>query len=64
LLVLNETPFAEFAWADFFRVRIDKKSLRRNFYKTVKRCIALAHSSEAATLPGFLEERGDTHSTP
>ena len=49
-----ETPFAEFCWADFFRERIDKKSLTDNFNKTVKKCIRLASHPDAADLPGFL----------
>jgi hypothetical protein len=47
-------PYAEFQWADFFRKRVDKKSVREDFDATVKKCIRLASSSAAAGLPGFL----------
>jgi hypothetical protein len=50
-------PFAEFQWADFFRERIGKKSLRDDFSRMVKRCVRLASGAEAAGLPGFLGRR-------
>lgn len=53
----TQTPFAEFAWADFFRQRVAKKSLRDDFRKAVKKCVRLATSRAAATLPGFLGRR-------
>lgn len=45
--------YAEFAWADFFRTRITKASLRSNFARTVKKALALAHSDAAKGLPGY-----------
>lgn len=47
-------PFAEFAWADFFRPRIKPKALREDFEACVKKSVRLAKSSAAAALPGYL----------
>jgi hypothetical protein len=50
----SELPYAEFQWADFFRQRIARKSLREHFSRMVTKCVRLAASPEAADLPGFL----------
>jgi hypothetical protein len=53
----TQTPYAEFQWADFFRQRVDKKLLRDNFSRAVKKGVRLARSRAAAELPGFLGRR-------
>jgi hypothetical protein len=54
-------PFAEFAWANFFRRRIECESIREDLKKTVNECVGLAASAQAADLPGFV---GDTRKQP
>ena len=51
------SPFAEFAWANFFRRRIDSESIREDLKKTVNECVGMACTPQAADLPGFV---GDT----
>jgi len=53
----SPVPYAEFQWADFFRNRIDKKSLRHDLGRAVRKCIRLASTPAAARLPGFLGRR-------
>jgi hypothetical protein len=53
----TEAPFAEFQWADYFRARVDKKSLKDNFERAVRKSIKLATSPEAVELPGFLGDK-------
>jgi hypothetical protein len=53
----TEMPFAEFQWADFFRQRVARKSLRDDFSKVVKKCVRMARGPDAADLPGFLGRR-------
>jgi hypothetical protein len=47
------TPFAEFLWADFFRRRLARRMVERDFEKAVKRALALAKHPEARYLPGW-----------
>ncbi len=54
-------PFAEFAWANFFRRRIDSESIREDLKKTVNECVGLACTAPAADLPGFV---GDMRKQP
>ena len=49
-------PFAEFAWADFFRNRIPQALLKKNYAKAVSRAIKLAKSEVAFGLPGHVAE--------
>jgi hypothetical protein len=49
----DETPFAEFLWADFFRRRIPASTLRREPKRALKRAQRLARTLEAAHLPGW-----------
>ena len=46
-------PFAEFLWAGFFRSRLTEHDLSDNFEGSVKKGVQLAHSQEAAGLPGY-----------
>jgi hypothetical protein len=47
------TAFAEFLWADFFRPRVVIGPTRADFNDSVQKALVLAHSSEAAHLPGY-----------
>jgi len=47
------TAFAEFLWADFFRRRVPMAPGLEEFKKAVSQALALAHSPEAASLPGY-----------
>ena len=49
----TETPYSEFLWADFFRTQIKSGQLRRDYEACVERAVELAHSHEAAYLPGY-----------
>ena len=49
----TSTPFAEFAWADWFRRRIDVGTDRSSFAAAVSQATALALSPAASHLPGF-----------
>ncbi len=49
----DTTPFSEFLWADFFRRRIGRKSVERDFPAALKQAIKLAKSQEAHYLPGW-----------
>ncbi len=49
----TEVPFAEFKWAEFFRVRISRSLLAKDFNSAVKQAMGLASGVEAAGLPGF-----------
>lgn len=50
----TEIPFAEFAWAGFFRTRIQIGVQPGDFEKAVSKALAIAHSDEAKDLPGFI----------
>lgn len=47
------TPFAEFAWADYFRTRIPEDLIRNDLKKAVKMATKIARDKDAAKLPGF-----------
>jgi hypothetical protein len=49
----DTTPFSEFLWADFFRRRIKRKRVEKNFNATVERAMELAKSVDARYLPGW-----------
>lgn len=52
--VKTPEPYAEFAWADYFRARIEKRRLAEDFAGAVKKALRLAGSREAAGLPGYV----------
>jgi hypothetical protein len=47
------TPYAEFAWADFFRERIDGRTLEAALDGELTPVLALAHAPVARHLPGY-----------
>ena len=49
----DQTPFAEFLWADFFRRHIPVTQLKRSPQKSLEAALALAHDDAASHLPGW-----------
>lgn len=49
----DKTPFTEFLWADFFRHRIASSLVSNDPAAALKAAMLLAHSQEAAHLPGW-----------
>ena len=49
----SPTPYAEFLWADFYRMRIAPKLVKKDFSKALVQAKRLAASPEAANLPGY-----------
>jgi hypothetical protein len=47
------TPFAEFAWADWFRHRVAIGTTRDDFNRAVTEAVKLAHGTAAVALPGY-----------
>jgi len=47
------TAFAEFLWADFFRTRVVIGPTKPDFDEAVRKGLTLAHSADAASLPGY-----------
>ncbi len=52
-------PFAEFAWADFFRPRIKAKAIEHDFTAALKSAIVQAKSNDASYLPGWCGGKGE-----
>lgn len=50
----SQVPFAEFKWADFFRGRIQRALVSKDFDAAVKQALRLAAGADAAGLPGYL----------
>jgi hypothetical protein len=50
----SDVPFAEFKWADFFRTRLTRSLVDKDFASATAQAIRLARSVEAAGLPGFM----------
>jgi hypothetical protein len=50
----SATPYAEFAWADFYRQQIPLKMLERAFEKAVQLAKKLASTPDAEDLPGYV----------
>jgi hypothetical protein len=46
-------PFSEFLWADFFRRRIKRKVIEKDFQDATERAMRFAKSQEASYLPGW-----------
>jgi hypothetical protein len=46
-------PFSEFLWADFFRRRLKRKAIEKEFTVSMERALKLAKSAEASYLPGW-----------
>ncbi|MBG1233552.1 ParB-like protein [Aestuariivirga litoralis] len=53
----SPAPYAEFAWADYYRPLIARKLLKRDFDKAVRMARKLAGKPEAAHLPGFIADQ-------
>jgi hypothetical protein len=49
----SNEPYAEFRWANFYRIRIPRTSVLRDFEYAHDRAMMLARSEAAAYLPGF-----------
>jgi hypothetical protein len=49
----DTTPFSEFLWADFLRIRIRRRHVERNFPAAVRQAMKLAKSRDAHYLPGW-----------
>jgi hypothetical protein len=49
----DNTPYAEFLWADFLRRRIDRDRIEDDFGSALSRALDLAHQKEADYLPGW-----------
>ena len=47
-------PYAEFRWADFFRTRIPRSTVRRDFDYAHDRAMWIARSRDAARMPGYI----------
>ena len=51
-------PFAEFAWADFFRPRIKARAIERDFSDALGKAMIQAKSNDASYLPGWCGGKG------
>jgi len=49
----DSTPFSEFVWADFFRSRVKRKTMKDNFGAALAEALAMAQSKDADYLPGW-----------
>jgi hypothetical protein len=52
----TDTPFQEFMWANFYRLRIEMSVVRDDYNEALKRAISISHTNEAAHLPGYLSK--------
>lgn len=49
----DTTPFSEFLWADYLRLKMPEKRVRKDFDKALKDALAHAHDPDARYLPGW-----------
>jgi hypothetical protein len=49
----DTTPFSEFLWADYLRMRVSAASLRKDFDKALADALTHAHDPDARYLPGW-----------
>jgi hypothetical protein len=49
----DTTPFSEFLWADFFRRRIGRRHVEKNFSAAMQQAMTLAKTPDARYLPGW-----------
>jgi len=49
----DTTPFSEFLWADFFRRRIKRRRVEKNFNAAIEHAMEFAKSEDARYLPGW-----------
>lgn len=52
--IKSRKPFAEFRWANYFRARIPRSTVRRDFEYAHDRAMWLARSQDAARMPGYI----------
>lgn len=50
----SKKPFAEFAWANYFRSRVQIGEGQGAWDEAVKQAMAIAHDSAASKLPGYI----------
>jgi len=53
----DSTPYSEFVWADFLRLRVKPKTIKADFEAALKAALDLAKSEEASYLPGWCAPR-------
>jgi len=49
----DTTPFSEFLWADFLRIRIKPKAVAKDFGVALEKALALSKTKDAGYLPGW-----------
>lgn len=49
----EDTPFAEFMWADYFRLHIKAKTIKESMDKAIELALDCAKKTEASYLPGW-----------
>lgn len=57
----DSTPYSEFVWADFLRLRIKPKTIAANFEAALANAYELAKSEEASYLPGWCAPRASAN---
>lgn len=57
----EQTPFAEFLWADYFRRRVPAALLARDPDAALAKALALTHDESARHLPGWTASRSPTN---
>ncbi|MGO9361704.1 MAG: ParB-like protein [Xanthobacteraceae bacterium] len=55
----DTTPFSEFLWADFLRLRIPRKIIETNFAKAMERALSFGRGKDAIYLPGWCGPSSD-----
>lgn len=55
----DTTPYSEFLWADFLRLRLARKLVQRDFDAAINEGLQLARSREAIYLPGWCGASND-----
>lgn len=53
----DSTPYSEFVWADFLRLRIKSKAVKQDFSAALQVALDLAKSEAASYLPGWCAPR-------
>jgi hypothetical protein len=49
----DATPFSEFLWADYLRMKLPAARVRKNFDEALAEALVLAHEPDARYLPGW-----------
>jgi hypothetical protein len=49
----DTAPYSEFLWADYFRAKVPRALLRKNFARALETAMKLAHNQYARYLPGW-----------